>query len=54
MRRALLVNLKIKILGEINHILGMDVKVNIPYHTIHLSQEQYIKNTYNTFKEYGI
>ena len=43
-----------KILGEINHILGMDVKVNITYHTIHLSQEQYIKNTYNTFKEYGI
>ena len=32
----------------------MDVKVNIPYHTIHLSQQQYIKNTYNTFKEYGI
>ena len=45
---------KIKILGEINHILGTDVKVNTPYHTIHLSQEQYIKNTYNTFKEYGI
>ena len=45
---------KMRILGEINHILGTDVKVNIPYNTIHLSQEQYIKNTYNTFKEYGI
>ena len=43
-----------KILGEINHILGTDVKVNTPYNTIHLSQQQYIKNTYNTFKEYGI
>ena len=32
----------------------MDVKVDIPEHTIHLSQQQYIKNNYNTFKEYGI
>ena len=45
---------KMKILGEINHILGADVKVNTPYNTIHLSQQQYIKNTYNTFKECGI
>ena len=45
---------KMKILGEISHILGMDVKVDIPEHTIHLSQQQYIRNTYNTFKEYGI
>ena len=43
-----------KILGEIRHILGMDVKVVIPEHTIHLSQQQYIRNTYNAFKEYGI
>ena len=43
-----------KILGEINHILGMDVKVNTPYMTIHFSQQQYIKNTYDTFNEYGI
>ena len=45
---------KMKILGEISHILGMDVKVDVPEHTIHLSQQQYIRNTYNTFKEYGI
>jgi hypothetical protein len=43
-----------KILGEISHIFGMDVKVDIPEHTIHLSQQQYISNNYNTFKEYGI
>ena len=43
-----------KILGEISHNLGMDVKVDIPEHTIHLSQQQYIRNTYNTFKKYGI
>ena len=43
-----------KILGEIRYILDIDVKVDIPEHTIHLSQQQYIRNTYNTFKEYGI
>jgi Reverse transcriptase (RNA-dependent DNA polymerase) len=26
---------KMKILDKVNHILGMDVKVNVPYHTIH-------------------
>ena len=43
-----------KILGEISHILGMDVKVDVPEHTIHLSQQQYIRNTYNSFIEYRI
>jgi hypothetical protein len=54
LEKSLAKKFKIEILGEISHILGMDVKVDIPEHTIHLSQQQYIRNTYNTFKEYGI
>jgi hypothetical protein len=39
---------KMKILDKINHFLRMDVKVNVTY------QQQYVKNTNNTFKEYGM
>jgi hypothetical protein len=33
-----------KILGEIKHILGMDVEINPVTHVVHVSQAVYIKN----------
>ena len=43
-----------KILGPISHLLGMDVKVDNAEHIVDLSQQHYIRNTYNNYKEYGI
>ena len=34
-----------KILGEIKHILGMDVEINQVTHVVHVSQAEYIKKS---------
>jgi hypothetical protein len=34
-----------KILGEIKHILGMDVEINPVSHVVHISQAEYIKKS---------
>ena len=34
-----------KILGEIKHILGMDVEINPVTHVVHVSQAEYIKKS---------
>ena len=43
-----------KIMGSVNHILGMDVRNSVENHTVHLLQAQYIINVYNNFQQYGV
>ena len=43
-----------KIMGSVNHILGMDVRNSVENHTVHLSQTQYIINVYNNFQQHGV
>ena len=43
---------KMKILGEVRHILGMDVYNNMENHMVHLSQAQYIKTTLKEYQHY--
>jgi len=42
-----------KILGEIKHILGMDVEINLVTHVVHVSQAEYIKKSVRDYSKYG-
>jgi hypothetical protein len=42
-----------KIMGCVNHILGVDVRNSVENHTVHLSQTQYNINVYNIFQQHG-
>jgi Reverse transcriptase (RNA-dependent DNA polymerase) len=43
----------IKILGEIKHILGMNVEINLVTHVVHVSQAEYIKKSVRDYSKYG-
>ena len=42
-----------KILGEIKHILGMDVEFDPVTHVVHVSQAEYIKKSVRDYSKYG-
>jgi Reverse transcriptase (RNA-dependent DNA polymerase) len=42
-----------KILGEIKHILNMDVVINLVTHVVHVSQAEYIKKFVRDYSKYG-
>jgi hypothetical protein len=42
-----------KILGEIKHILDMDVEINPVTHVVHVSQAEYIKKSVRDYSKYG-
>ena len=42
-----------KILGEMKHILGMDVEINPVTHVVHVSQAEYIKKSVRDYSKYG-
>jgi Reverse transcriptase (RNA-dependent DNA polymerase) len=39
-----------KIMGSVNHTLGMDARNSVENHTVHLSQTQHIINACNNFQ----
>ena len=43
-----------KIMGSVNHILGMDVRNSVENHTVYLSQTQYIINVYDNNQQHGV
>jgi hypothetical protein len=43
-----------KIMGSVNHDLGMDVHNCVENHTVHLSQTQYITNVYSNIRQHGV
>ena len=43
-----------KIMGSVNHILGMDVRNSVDNHTVHLSQTQHIINVKNKLQQHGL
>ena len=42
-----------KILGEIKHILGMDVEIDPVTHVVHVSQAEYIRKSVRDYSKYG-
>ena len=42
-----------KVLGEIKHILGMDVEIDPVTHVVHMSQAEYIKKSVKDYGKYG-
>ena len=44
---------RMKVLGEIKHILGMDVEINPVTHVVHISQAEYIRKSIRDYKKYG-
>jgi hypothetical protein len=43
-----------KIIGSVNHILGMNVRNSDEYHTVHMSQTQYTINENNNFQQHRV
>ena len=44
---------RMKVLGEIKHILGMDVEIDPVTHVVHMSQAEYIKKSVRDYGKYG-
>ena len=42
-----------KVLGEIKHILGMDVDIDPVTHVVHMSQAEYIRKSVSDNSKYG-
>jgi Reverse transcriptase (RNA-dependent DNA polymerase) len=44
----------LKIMGSVNHILGMDVRNSVDIQSVHLLQTQYITKVYNNCQQHGV
>ena len=54
LERVFKIHFKMKILGSIKHILGMDVYNNLDEHKVFISQRQYIADSVKRYSKYNL
>ena len=54
LKKAFKKHFKMKILGSIKHILGMDVYNNLDEHKVYISQRQYIVDSVKRYSKYNL
>ena len=54
LERAFKKHFKMKILGSIKHIFGMDVYNNLDEHKVFISQRQYIADSVKRYSKYNL